>query len=311
MSGTKFLSLGGGDDSGSWSTSAVQGVTAAINSGQIKNAGYSGVVYDIEQGDSGLSSVFAASFAAAHSKGLQVIVTTSHSAPYGIGDAGTLMAGIIADSNVDIISPQLYTSGNENTNDYTADTVAWSAYASSKAVIMPAITECSLYADAKSKLGSYGMRVTGFIQWQQSGACSSSPSPGGNPPPTSGSSGCPSGQCLSQYGYCGTTSAYCGTGCKAGPCSSSHANDKCGGKCNYAAGECCSQWGYCGVGASYCGNGREAGTTDDSSSPQVGDLSVGAFVGVIIGSVVGAILLVGLIALVVFKARQSKHADSV
>jgi hypothetical protein len=29
---------------------------------------------------------------------------------------------------------------------------------------------------------------------------------------------CPSGLCLSQYDYCGTTDDYCGTGCKGGPC---------------------------------------------------------------------------------------------
>ncbi|WVZ86243.1 hypothetical protein U9M48_033056 [Paspalum notatum var. saurae] len=33
--------------------------------------------------------------------------------------------------------------------------------------------------------------------------------------------GCASGLCCSQYGYCGTGDAYCGTGCQAGPCYSS------------------------------------------------------------------------------------------
>jgi len=33
--------------------------------------------------------------------------------------------------------------------------------------------------------------------------------------------GCASVLCCSQYGYCGTTSAYCGTGCQSGPCTSS------------------------------------------------------------------------------------------
>ncbi|XP_057481723.1 endochitinase EP3-like [Actinidia eriantha] len=30
--------------------------------------------------------------------------------------------------------------------------------------------------------------------------------------------GCPADQCCSQYGYCGTDEAYCGTGCQEGPC---------------------------------------------------------------------------------------------
>ncbi|KAK1683980.1 hypothetical protein QYE76_044828 [Lolium multiflorum] len=33
--------------------------------------------------------------------------------------------------------------------------------------------------------------------------------------------GCRSNECCSQYGYCGTTSAYCGKGCQSGPCTGS------------------------------------------------------------------------------------------
>jgi len=32
---------------------------------------------------------------------------------------------------------------------------------------------------------------------------------------------CEPNECLSQWGYCGTTSAYCGEGCKGGPCTGS------------------------------------------------------------------------------------------
>lgn len=34
-----------------------------------------------------------------------------------------------------------------------------------------------------------------------------------------GNAQCPSGLCCSQWGWCGSTSAYCGTGCQSGPCS--------------------------------------------------------------------------------------------
>ncbi|RHN76228.1 putative chitinase [Medicago truncatula] len=30
--------------------------------------------------------------------------------------------------------------------------------------------------------------------------------------------GCEEGLCCSQFGYCGNTDPYCGTGCKQGPC---------------------------------------------------------------------------------------------
>ncbi|KAJ3320195.1 hypothetical protein HDV06_005439 [Boothiomyces sp. JEL0866] len=39
-----------------------------------------------------------------------------------------------------------------------------------------------------------------------------------NNPPGNNGCQCGSGECLSQWGYCGTTSDYCGTGCKCGNC---------------------------------------------------------------------------------------------
>ncbi|UJR13166.1 hypothetical protein I4U23_000189 [Adineta vaga] len=38
------------------------------------------------------------------------------------------------------------------------------------------------------------------------------------------SASCAPGYCLSKYGYCGTTDAYCGEGCKSGPCKRSGSN---------------------------------------------------------------------------------------
>ncbi|KAI3866156.1 hypothetical protein MKX03_008760 [Papaver bracteatum] len=36
--------------------------------------------------------------------------------------------------------------------------------------------------------------------------------------------GCAAGLCCSQYGYCGTTAAYCGKGCQSGPCTTTPAS---------------------------------------------------------------------------------------
>ena len=36
-----------------------------------------------------------------------------------------------------------------------------------------------------------------------------------------GGATCADNLCCSQYGYCGSTSDYCGTGCQSGPCTSS------------------------------------------------------------------------------------------
>ncbi|ORX60785.1 glycoside hydrolase/deacetylase [Piromyces finnis] len=71
---------------------------------------------------------------------------------------------------------------------------------------------------------------------------------------------CPSGQCCSKYGYCGTTSDHCSTGCQAnyGICTNSTItttnSDLCGketgNKC--ANNLCCSKYGYCGDSDAHC-----------------------------------------------------------
>ncbi|ORX75620.1 hypothetical protein BCR32DRAFT_210153, partial [Anaeromyces robustus] len=71
---------------------------------------------------------------------------------------------------------------------------------------------------------------------------------------------CPSGQCCSKYGHCGTTSEYCtiSTGCQSefGECQIdivSPVIGRCGkdyGNC--PLGKCCSKYGYCGTTADYC-----------------------------------------------------------
>jgi hypothetical protein len=86
---------------------------------------------------------------------------------------------------------------------------------------------------------------------------------------------CPSGQCCSQYGWCGTTTDYCGTGCQStfGTCTGgtttgggtttpppasggSSPDGTCAGANGYSCGgDCCSQYGWCGTTADYCGAG--------------------------------------------------------
>nr|ACY06324.1 class IV chitinase 4-5 [Pseudotsuga menziesii] len=57
--------------------------------------------------------------------------------------------------------------------------------------------------------------------------------------------GCASGLCCSKYGYCGTTSAYCGAGCQSGPCSSSSSTWLCAsGKSYHGRGPLQLSWNY-------------------------------------------------------------------
>eukprot|EP00834_Sanchytrium_tribonematis_P001308 NODE_31_length_37178_cov_0.413576.p7 type:complete len:462 gc:universal NODE_31_length_37178_cov_0.413576:25333-23948(-) len=90
---------------------------------------------------------------------------------------------------------------------------------------------------------------------------------------------CPSGQCCSQYNYCGTTSAYCGLGCQSayGTCTSTTPPPTSvpnGGRCGSAnngakcaTGLCCSQYNYCGNTAAHCGTGCQSGFGTCTSTP--------------------------------------------
>ncbi|WP_173974932.1 LysM domain-containing protein [Magnetospirillum sp. LM-5] len=162
--GTKYLGLGGGNENGRFSADLLQKINSAIAAGSF--AAYQGLAYDVEEGDSGLSVPFAQSFAAAKAAGLKVLVTVSHSGPYGIADAAQLMEGFFQDGNIDFLSPQLYTSGSETANDWaTTAGVTWQSYGTAKAAVIPSIVTASLYADAKTVLAQAGVTTQGYVVW--------------------------------------------------------------------------------------------------------------------------------------------------
>ncbi|KAL8863660.1 MAG: hypothetical protein Q9178_000343 [Gyalolechia marmorata] len=97
------------------------------------------------------------------------------------------------------------------------------------------------------------------------------------------------GTCCSEYGYCGNTDVYCGTGCQSGcttpapPPTSSGTAPRPDGRCGLAEfnratcdpngpfGGCCSSYGYCGKTDGHCGagclngcNGGAGGSTTTS-----------------------------------------------
>ena len=164
--GEKYISLGGGSKkTGAFTQSFLTDIDSAIQNGTF--AGYDGLAYDIEVGDGGLGDAFAQSFKLAKEHGFKVLVTVSHSAPYGIPDAADLMQGFFGDENIDLISPQLYTTGKETSNSYEDPALSWSAYADSKAKIIPSIVNASMYVDAEAYFAQQGVATSGYIQWQQ------------------------------------------------------------------------------------------------------------------------------------------------
>ena len=170
--GKKFLSIGGGNTNGAFTNTVLTHLNKAISDNKL--ASYDGVAYDIEVGDSGLASAFAASFAMARSAGLEVLVTISHSAPYGISDRAELMASFFSDENIDYLSPQLYTTGKETENDYaTTGGVTWDLYKAAKAAVIPSLVSAGYYnsaatgKDAVSYFQQQGVSIQGYIQWSQ------------------------------------------------------------------------------------------------------------------------------------------------
>lgn len=171
--GKKFLSIGGGNSNGAFTASVLTSLNTAITNGKL--ASYDGVAYDIEVGDTGLATAFSDSFAIARNAGLEVLVTISHSAPYGISDRSQLMTSFFADENINYLSPQLYTTGSETENDYdTTGGVIWDLYAGAKPAIIPSLVSASYYNDS-SDIGKdavaffqqQGVTIEGYIQWSQ------------------------------------------------------------------------------------------------------------------------------------------------
>lgn len=165
LEGEKYISIGGGAKStGSITAAVLQAIIAGMQNRIF--IGYQGIAFDVEVGDAGLESQYEEAFAAVKAGGLKVLVTVSHSEPYGIHDAKTLMKSFIASSNIDILSPQLYSSGSEKQNDYTAVGTPWSAFAASTALIAPSIVAASYYSSAVNYFATHGVKLAGFIQWK-------------------------------------------------------------------------------------------------------------------------------------------------
>lgn len=165
LQGDKFICLGGGTSTGSYNSAAITKIVAAIQAGDF--AGYQGIAFDVEVGATGLEADFQNLFAVSKAHNFKVLVTISHSRPYGIKDGNTLMHGFFNDANIDFLSPQLYTTGKEAANDYAAYGIKWSDYTNAKAAVIPSIVKRDYYTDAVNHFKQQGVELKGYVQWQQ------------------------------------------------------------------------------------------------------------------------------------------------
>jgi len=144
-----------------------------ITSGALNQ--WSGIVFDIEECSSaGLADSFASAFRTAKQAGLSVLVTVSHSAPYGCADPDVLMKSFFTNDDVDILSPQLYTNGNEASPMFDAgNQVKWEDWAGSKGRFVPSIGCLAVKNGGYQKTGdffsTYGITPSGYIVWPSTG----------------------------------------------------------------------------------------------------------------------------------------------
>ena len=164
MVGQKYLAIGGGNEKGKFTPLAIKKISKAIR--EKRFSGYQGVAFDIEVCEGNhLIKYFSEVFSVAQKNKLMVLVTISHSEPYACKDSKNLMMAILNDRNINFISPQLYTTGQEKKNNFISIGTHWEIYQKTKAEILPSIVHPSLYPEAKKFFISKGVKVRGFIKW--------------------------------------------------------------------------------------------------------------------------------------------------
>lgn len=165
--GDRYITFGGGNENGRFTLARIQAIDNAIKAGRFD--AYKGLVYDLEIGNSGLTPALLVSFSLAKSKGFVVVVTVSHSLPYHIPDAMTVMSTVLSSAYVDYVSPQLYSWGTEPSNDYAiTGGYEWTNYVDCVPKVVPSIVEASYYKDAKNYFAGVGSGISlhGFFQWK-------------------------------------------------------------------------------------------------------------------------------------------------
>jgi len=180
--GEKWLTLGGGNSAGTFNVDSLNSIATSAETIKSSSTGYDGVLFDVEivyGSSSAVVPAFAAAFKGLKEGGLKVGVTTSHSAPYMTDTpqvAVDLVKSWVKDSNIDFLSPQLYSSGNEGapdfaeTNNCKAAGCTWDLYIGMIPEMVPSLVEESHYNHTESFFSNLGIQTKGFFQWKQTRA---------------------------------------------------------------------------------------------------------------------------------------------
>ena len=188
--GAQFLALGGGRSEVAWNVDTLSGF---VEGGQdleaIKDAGFAGVCFDIEEtsGDRELILAFERAFAALRQAGLEVMVSTSHSAPYHARTSSnearaapslleefrrvvafktSLVESWVNSDDVGYISPQLFVDAAGGLDLQPTAGVGYELYKHAKPRFVPSIVSAEHTENVKQFFAAMGVRVDGVIQWQ-------------------------------------------------------------------------------------------------------------------------------------------------
>ena len=166
----KFLAIGGGNDNGQISPEVLDAVIAKCP--KLTKKGYDGICFDIEYAYNPDASIphFMKAFDACKEAGLQVMVTMPHSAPLHSDKPGLFLKAFLGSPSVDIISPQLYSTGHEEKPQFaiTAE-VKWPVYKNWNAMgktIIPSLVRPEHFTGAQSFFRNLGVEVSGYIMWE-------------------------------------------------------------------------------------------------------------------------------------------------
>jgi hypothetical protein len=170
--GAQYISLGGGASTLPWTAEMAELPDDEIKA--VRNAGFAGICFDIEAITGGveLVEIFEDTFARCQRAGVNVFVTTSHSAPKEAESNEARIAMVdawVKSNNIGYISPQLYTIGSEAMPDFDEAVqagykVGWERYKGCKAKFVPSIVTTAGLDEMKNFFAGKGLHVDGFVQ---------------------------------------------------------------------------------------------------------------------------------------------------
>lgn len=169
--GANWLSIGGNNEAGAITYDVLEAVIEAVIYGEFDS--YSGILIDIEYVKGNVGDAFLRLTKSLERASLGAAATTSHTGPFHCVDGcdgAELVRTMAADINLDVLSPQLYSTGNEESPDFAATWgclgCTWDLFRDARPRIAPSIVHSSQYVETKRHFKEeLNITISGYIQW--------------------------------------------------------------------------------------------------------------------------------------------------